>query len=414
METLAVSKTVQTGGLTRTSCRELIFSDYLIFSTFALGIFLLISRPLFGVQLSNTPFKHIPLALFLPAFVFHQIGRTLFDSNNSNNKGLVFWLWPFFLLGSYATIGSLLAKFTFGENETFLTLGVYLLATPLFYIWGRTFDNITKIVRPLVFLWGTSSIIAVIGAFVRYGQDESLHEIEFWVLSFFLYSYFTARTSHGRLLSLLILIFSSLLTQKLTGYAIGIGAIGYIFLVKVHSSISPRWRIFVFGVSTTVTLLCFGLLALGFIYFQEYLPSGNVSVRLHQYELALTSFFNSPLWGKAYTGSSGEIFIESTKSFNLPTHSDLLDLLKQGGLIAFVLWTVGIFKSIKLFLKSGLRNLEGSAFFHAMTFMTGAIVFSCAFNPLLLKPPFSFVIWGMVSLAISVADVNVKERINDS
>ena len=241
---------------------------------------------------------------------------------------------------------------------------------------------------------------------------RSLHEIEFWVLPFFLYAYFAARTVQGRLLSVLMLFFTSILTQKLTGYAIGIGAIGYIFSVKIHDSVEPKWRPLMMGVVAVVLLVGLGLLTLGFFYFEQYLPSGNVSVRLHQYELALDSFFKSPIWGKAYTGSSGELFIEYTKSFNLPTHSDLLDLLKQGGIIAFALWTIGMYKCIKLFLNCGLRTMPMSAFFHAMTYTTIAFVFSSAVNPLLLKPPFAFVIFGVLSLAVSIATKYIDEKPN--
>ena len=148
--------------------------------------------------------------------------------------------------------------------------------------------------------------------------------------------------------------------------------------------------------------------ALGFVYFQEYLPSGNANVRLHQYELALDSFVDSPIWGKAYTGSSGEFFVENSRAYNLPTHSDLIDLLKQGGLIAFSLWALGMFKSIRLFLREGLRSPTAKPFFHAMAFMSMATIFSMAVNPLLLKPPFAFVIWGVLALAISIASDDRK------
>lgn len=412
MEDLVISKEVDRGDWSGqiVDSRQLIFSDYLLLGALSLGIFLLISRPIFGTQLSNSPLKHIPLALFLPTLAFHQVGRALFCRVHSNNAGLIYCLWPLCLLGSYTTVGSLLARFVFDEKETFLTLGVYLLSTPLFFIWGRASGGAGKMVSPLVFLWGTSSMIAVAGAIARYGQDESLHEIEFWVLPFFLYSYLVAKTMPGRILSLMMLACASILTQKLTGYAIGIGAIGYISSVRIHRSVEPRWRPFILGVIFVALLIGLGLLTLGFMYFQQYLPSGNVGVRLHQYELALDSFFKSPIWGKAYTGSSGEIYIEYTKSFNLPTHSDLLDILKQGGIIAFTLWVVGMYKCIKLFFQCASRTIETSPFFHAMVYITVAIIFSSAVNPLLLKPPFAFVIFGVLSLAMSIATNYLNEK----
>lgn len=396
--------------------KNLIFTEYILFFVFAIALLLVTSKPIFGVQLSNTPLKHIPLILFLTAFTIHLMGRFIVGSFPLNIKGIGYWVWPFFILGLYVTVGSLVANFLLNVKENFLILGAYLMLTPLFFIWGREEDSSIKIIKPLVLLWGVAALFSLLGAVIRFGKVEALHEIEFLVLPFFLYMYFAFRSLGMKVFSLVLLVLVSILTQKLTGYVIGLAAFIYIFITYVKNVVSPKWKGFIFTLTIVLLVLFVGTLIIGFIYFREYFPTGNAVVRLHQYEIAYQDFLDSPIWGKAYTASSGTVYQENLRSLNVPTHSDILDLLKQGGAIAFILWAVGIFKAIKLFMQStkkDLNDLKVTAFFHAMTFMSIAAVFSYTFNPLLLKPPFAFVIWGMLSLAIAVAS-SKKGKLIDS
>lgn len=389
---------------------SLVFTEYVLFFVFTIALILCTSKAVFGVQLSNTSLKHVPLILFLAAIFLHLSGRFINGSIPLNSKGIVYWIWPFFILGIYATVGSLIANYFFHLKENFLTFGIYLLISPLFFIWGRERDGVIKYIRPLTLIWAAVTLFSVLGAIARFGKVESLHEIEFLVLPIFIYIYFVNRSSAMKFVAVVLLAIVSILVQKLTGYIIGLAAVIYIFIQYVRSAVSPKWKGLIFTLTLVLLLMFISLLVIGFIFFRDYFPTGNSDVRLHQYEIAYQAFLDSPIWGKAYTASSGEVFRENSRGLNIPTHSDVLDLLKQGGIVAFMLWGIGVFRAIKLFMQSTKAdNLSMSAFYHAITFMSIATVFAYTFNPLLLKPPFAFVIWGMLSFSIGLATTGKKE-----
>ena len=88
--------------------------------------------------------------------------------------------------------------------------------------------------------------------------------------------------------------------------------------------------------NSIILVICIGILTSAYLYFRDYLPSGNANVRLHQYYGALGEFMRSPLWGQRYTGVSGFAIRQGSETLTIPTHSDVLDLLKAGGLLGFV------------------------------------------------------------------------------
>ncbi|MDD5332953.1 MAG: O-antigen ligase family protein [Rhodoferax sp.] len=391
------------------------FSEYPLWIAFSFALFVTISEAIFGIPLRNAlVLKHIPLLVFLPAFTLYIVGRTLGGAPRIDFTGWFSWLWPFLLLGSFATIGSLYARFILDVKETFLVLGIYMLLTPLFYIWGREVGNTKKIVRPFLFLWGVSSCVAVAGSIIYFGKVAVLHSIEFLVQPFFVYLFFVQKKIVGKLLALFLLATATILTQKLTGYINGISAISYIGLVYVDTSVSSKWQTAIRVVGMIVLVAVVGSSILGFIYFREYLPSGNMDVRLHQYGNVFTAFLQSPIWGQAYTAASGETYIEYTRSLNIPTHSDILDLLKEGGVVALGLWLIGIFVSIRLFVRCAMKNLKTAAFFHAMAFLAISIAVDCAVNPLFLTPSYAFIIWGSLALTLGVATDTRKGQFNES
>jgi O-antigen ligase len=253
-----------------------------------------------------------------------------------------------------------------------------------------------------------------VGSVFYFGKIAVLHNIEFLVQPFFLYFFFAQKEIAGKAIALFLIIVVAILSQKLTGYINGIAAMSYIGVAYVNRNASLKWRdaIRFFSIALLVTIT--GLTVLGFFYFKEYLPSGNVNVRLHQYGNVFSAFLDSPVWGQAYTSSSGEVYIEYTRSLNIPTHSDILDLLKQGGVIAFGLWLIGIISTIKLFVRNAMKNTRRSAFFHAMAFLTVSIVLACAVNPLFLTPTFAFIIWGSLALALGVATDTREGQFNES
>ena len=136
------------------------------------------------------------------------------------------------------------------------------------------------------------------------------------------------------------------------------------------------------------------------------LPSGNIDVRMKQYEAAMRQFIESPIWGSAYTAGSGEAYREYFRVLNIPTHSDVLDILKHGGLIGFALFCWGYWKIFALINRAVSATRSDAllnAYFVGVRFFAVTALLSFSLNPLLLKGPFLVVIWGNLGLAVGMA-----------
>lgn len=381
------------------------FTELLVLAALAVGYLAAIARPLWGVQLHLTSLNHFPLVLMALAISLHVAGVLLHRAVPP--WGEVFKIcWPLVILALFALIGSAFAKWMLQVKETYLSFGIYLLLLPVYM--ALTSDSVRsrRWASALIFLSIAMSVVALVGQVARHGSRETLHEIEYLVLSGFLALYYVTRLWQIKLLSLVLLLVAAVLNQKLTGYLVAILAVAHILGTTGWRRINPRRRgPFVVGAVILSTSL---VAALGLLYleYRQYLPSGNVDVRLKQYEQAIRQFNESPVWGSAYLDGSGEEFRESFRLLNIPTHSDLLDLLKHGGLIAFVLFLWGYWKIFKV-LSDAVRLTQhervlnayfvGARFFQVTAFLT------FAFNPLLLKGPFLIVIWATLGLATGVA-----------
>ena len=127
---------------------------------------------------------------------------------------------------------------------------------------------------------------------------------------------------------------------------------------------------------------------------------------MKQYEAAMRQFIESPICGSAYTAGSGEAYRESFRVLNIPTHSDVLDILKHGGLIGFVLFCWGYWKVFAI-INRAVTATRGdtllNAYFVAVRFFQVTALVNFSLNPLLLKGPFLIVIWGNLGLAVGLA-----------
>ena len=395
--------------------RGIVFTELPLWIAFSFAFFISVSEAIFGITLRNSLFlKHIPLLMFLPAFAFYIVGRIIAGMPRIDFSGLITWLWPFLLIGIFATLGSLYARFVLDIQETFLGLGIYLLLMPLFFIFGREVGNTDKAVKPLLLLWGVASCVSVVGSVRYFSEGAVLHSIEFLVQPFFLYCFFAQKKTSGKVFTFILLALVTVLTQKLTGYINGVSAISYIGIAYLDANASVKWKTTIRWISVALLICTISLSLVGFFYFREYLPSGSVEIRLHQYNNVFSAFLDSPIWGQAYTAPSGEVYVEYTHSLNIPTHSDILDLLKQGGVIALGLWLIGTISSIRLFLRCAATSSKTGPFFHAMAFLTISTALNCAVNPLFLTPTYAFVIWGSLALALGIATDRRKGQFNEA
>lgn len=381
------------------------FTEWMLVGVLSLACFISISQPLFGVQLHHSILNHFPLMLMLLAMAFHLAGLAM-------NRQLVPWqtlfsIWPLIVLGLFALVGSLVAKYELQEKDSYLSFAIYMLLIPLYIgcIAHRT-PHLRSWAVALISVWLLTSLAALAGEVLRAGAQGSLHEIEYLVSVGFLVLYYVSRGSALKLLALTLLLASALLNHKLTGYIIAAMAILHIVGAAGWRRLPRTWKPAYSVAALVATLVVAGVLALLYFEFREFLPSGNAEVRLSQYQAVWSQFVRSPIWGYAYLAGSGEDYREYTRLLNIPTHSDVLDLLKHGGVIALVLFAWGY---VKIFLIINRAVVEsradrvlnayflGARFFQVTAFVTFSI------NPLLLKGPYLLVIWANLGLAVGLA-----------
>ena len=226
------------------------------------------------------------------------------------------------------------------------------------------------------------------------------------VLSCFLLAFYSTKSRVLKVVVIVLMLGAAAFNQKLTGYIIAVMALIYIAMQAGWRATRPDWRN-LFGIaSITLALVIIAGLVLGYFEFRQYLPSGNDVVRLKQYEQAWNQFLASPLWGNGFTGGSGEMYRENNRLLNIPTHSDLLDMLKHGGTIGLGLFLLGYLKLIALFTRAiGVvqQDRRLHAYFTWIRFFMVTAFVTFAINPLLLKAPYLVVIWGNVGLAFGLA-----------
>lgn len=386
--------------------RGLRFTEMLLLGVLSLAYLLAISQPVFGMQLHLTIFNHFPLVLLGPVLLLHLCGAML---NHRPPPWQAIWAicWPLLLLALYALVGSSVAKWEYKQFDTYISFAVYLLLLPLYAAMVPTqTERLHAWARALITVWVVFSLVALVGEAARFGVKETLHEIEYVVTSGFLVLYYAVRNRLVKLLAITLLVLAAVLNQKLTGFIIVALALVHILVGAGWRRLLPQWR-GLYGVAAVAFVLAL-VAALTLVYFEyrQYLPSGNVQVRLKQYEAVWRGFMSSPIWGNAYLEGSGEAYREYLRVLNIPTHSDVLDILKHGGLIGLGLFGWGYWKIFALINRAVSATKEQAllnAYFVAVRFFQVTALVTFAINPILLKGSFLIVIWGNLGLAIGLA-----------
>lgn len=381
-------------------------TEWLVLAVLSLAYLLAISAPLFGVPFHKTILNHFALTLFGPVLLMHLLGLALNRRSPPYQDVLTVCL-PLVLLATYALVGSAVAKWELKERDTYLTFGVYTALLPLYAASVPSqLQRLRSWAMALLTIWAVFSTASLVGEAARYGTKETLHEIEYLVVSGFFFLYYAVRSRAIKLLAIAMLLAAAVLNQKLTGYIIAAMAVVHIVVAAGWRRLLPQWRWPYVMAAAVFTVAVAAVLTLLYFEFRQYLPSGNVEVRMKQYEAAMRQFFESPIWGSAYTAGSGEAYRESFRVLNIPTHSDVLDILKHGGLIGFALFVWGYWKIFAL-VNRAVTATKGdallNAYFVAVRFFQITALVNFSLNPLLLKGPFLIVIWGNLGLAVGMA-----------
>jgi hypothetical protein len=145
--------------------------------------------------------------------------------------------------------------------------------------------------------------------------------------------------------------------------------------------------------------VCAGLTALLFVVMADAYRSGEHGFRSYSFEIAWKDFLRSPVWGEWFQGSS-TIINPYLPGERVAVHNDVLDIMRQGGVIALscflaaTLWPILVLARHCRHWRLAPAPLKSCA---------AAIIGSYAiflFNPVLLTPDVAVVLWVVVACGL--------------
>lgn len=362
--------------------------------------------------------KHLPLIMMLP-FVLLTLVAARLQPVPQKIPQVNHWLHPLLGLAAFIVVGSLYARFQSGIQNTFLFAGVYICVTPMAAFMVVQTAAPMNLLR--VYLWFCilAGLVVFVGLAANYGVKQVYHELEYIFPPLAVYFAFLNGHKTVKWAGFLFFLTTAFLFKKNTGYITAILVVAYLMVFLIL----PKWakldglRKMVATYSTIIVLLISAALATFILANRDsYLPTGNTEFRTLTYTRAWERFVASPAWGSGFTAAGTEAFtgFDTGVANNiLPTHSDILDILANGGLVGFGLWLWGMLRVAKLAYSSVLDSRNAThplaPYGHMFACMSIAAIPTYAFNPLLLQPAKSMLLWANLGFLVGIS-LLVKEE----
>jgi hypothetical protein len=365
---------------------------------------------------ANPLVKHLALMIALPAACLTLLGRRMAAPPWSTDHSIGEILraaWPLLALAMLIVGGSLYIRFIGGVQNTFLNVGLYMLTALVAAV------AMLQTEAPGAMLRGHFRILLVaafvMGAYLiaNYGVRQVYHEQIFLVIPMAALFFVRRAGAASRWLGCAFFLSMAWFSHKYTSYLIGALTIAYLaFAVAL-----PRLRARPGLVRVTVvywSLVAAALGAAAFAYLALHgapsMPTGNPEYRLHTYTAAWSRFVESPVWGTLFAAEAVDKFTLYAIGISnnvLPTHSDIMDLLAHGGMVAMTLWSAGLVLIARTAWKKMLapRHLDHAwaPYAHTLALMSLAGVITYAFNPVLLQPGMAYLLWTNLGLLLGLS-----------
>ncbi|MDO8300771.1 O-antigen ligase family protein [Lacisediminimonas sp.] len=389
----------------------LVMTDYGFLLALALALWIAVD-PLEADLERRLAIKHLPMLLLLPFLLLSLVGAKVFhwqEQRPSMRQALL----PLLLLAGFIIGGGVFARFASGIQNSFLVAGVYMLAAPAAAALLIRSGKPVSLLNTFAWLVGAMAVVVFAGLVVNYNVRQVYHELEFLFPPLAVLIGFAVPRGWKRWAGMAFFILMALAYKKNTGYLVGLLVIAYLLAFEAW----PRW-----SQGDTLkklskaqwTLIAAAALA-GLVIFllanrAEYLPSGNPQFRLFTYERAWARFLASPLWGTGFAAPAAEkftVFDTGVSDNVLPTHSDVLDIFAHGGLLGVMLWLWMLLRLARLAWLHALhprhRQHPLAPYAHWLACMSIAGVLVYAFNPIILQPAKSLLLWGSLGLLGAIA-----------
>lgn len=364
---------------------------------------------------SETLLKHAALALSLPALALTLAGGSRLRGRAAPPlESVTALLWPLLALAFFVLCGALHARLIGGIQNSFLNVGLYMLTAYAAAVMVMRSGAPAALARAHLRILLVAAFVMGAYLIANYGVRQVYHEQIFLVIP--MAALFFSRAGPGglaRWAGCLFFIAMAWLSAKYTSYLIGAATVAYLALFVAI----PR---FAAGSGLRRTMLVYwtcvlgGAVALGFIALGMRgafdLPTGNVEYRSHTYLAAWSRFLDSPLWGTLFAVEAVEKFTLYSIGVSrnmLATHSDVLDLLANGGLLGVVLWLYALWRLARAAYANLLRpeflDREWAPVAHTLAVMALAGIITYAFNPILLQPALAYLLWTSLGLLAGLA-----------
>lgn len=398
-------------GATARGAPALVMTDFGFLLVLALALLVAVD-PLEADLERRVPVKHLPMLILLPCLLLALVGARVFRWQE-RRPSVLQPLLPLLLLAGFIIAGGVFARFALDIQNSFLVAGVYLLAAPMAAALLLRSGKPIALLNTFAWLVGAMAMVVFAGLVANYNVRQVYHELEFLFPPLAVLIGFAVPRGWKRWAGMALFILMALAYKKNTGYLVAMLVISYLLAFEAW----PRWSkgdVLKKLNKAQWTLIAASAVA-GLVLFllanrADYLPSGNPQFRLFTYERAWARFLESPLWGSGFAAAASDkftVFDTGVSNNVLPTHSDVLDIFAHGGLLGVSLWLWMMLRVARLAWRHALhprhRHHPLAPYAHWLACMSMAGVLVYTFNPIILQPAKSLLLWGSLGLLSAIA-----------
>ena len=396
----------------------LLWSEYGFLLAAAIAVVITLGSLESDILTREAAIRHLMLMILVPAFVLTLTGRAMRTpvwQRTRRTSRVLRAAWPILGLGVLIVVGSLYARFVNDIQNTFLVVGLYMLTTACAALMVLQTDAPESLLRGYFRILLLTATVMGITLIINFRVRQVYHEQIFLVIPMAVLFFARTNRSFVDWTACAFFLSMAVFSQKYTSYLIGAIAVAYMAVAVAYPRLTTPSKLHRVTIAYWFCVLTIVVAALAYVTLRgsAALPSGNLEYRLHTYAAAWDRFTASPWWGNLFTGEAAEKFtlydIGIARNV-LPTHSDVLDLLANGGIIAGALWAIGLASAARMSWRKVLcpKFLDDpcARYGHALAVMSIAAVVTYAFNPILLQPAMAFLVWcnlGML-LGLSLRD----------
>lgn len=360
------------------------------------------------LQLESMPgLKRFPQILLGINFAFIFLGKALFNFKKpriTGTQALIDHRW-LVLFALFAVGGSLYAKYKNHIDETFLTLGLFTLTAPLMHWYTLNSRAPWKLLKAILGVFSFWVVVTLLVQFYFFRKVEIFHAREHIILPIAGALFYYHPNRVARVFGVLLVVVSAIAVSKITAFIVGTMTLIYLFGVslftRIHQQKDGLKKVFVVVGFISTVVVGIAVVVVAYYTAGKAAPSGNIGYRAHTYDIAWRKFLASPIWGNGFTKEAVidfDLFTVQANTQRLPTHSDPLDILAAGGLIAAALWVAGLMPKIYMAFKDvtlerGLLPWDEFMVHQCMMMMVVGGLVVTAFNPILNIPNTAIAFW---------------------